>query len=75
MAAITTAPYKKLIKVGFSPREAALLLDPAPNLNSVRYRNISPRKLRLFRSGATLTMALLLKNGFTRAQAKVILGL
>lgn len=76
MAAVTTAPYAKLIKVGFSPRQAALLIDPAPNWNRAWARFIfSPRKWKLLSSGTTLTMANMLKNGFTRAQAKVVLGL
>lgn len=76
MAAVTAAPYKKLVKVGFSPRQAALLTATTPDWNRAWRRfTFGPRKWRLLSGGTTLTMANLLKAGFTRAQAKVILGL
>lgn len=75
MAAVTTASATTLVKVGFSPRGAAALRATSPDWKTVlRTGALSSRQVRTLRAGS-LTLAKLIRGGFTHAQAKLILGL
>lgn len=69
---------QRLIKVGFSPRGVqtlqAGLADPdtVDWTSALRRGDLSPRQVRTLRAGG-LSMKTLLRGGFTRHQAKLIL--
>lgn len=77
MAAITTAPVSSLMRVGYSYRGATLLTQSAAIDWKVALRRgaIPYRQAKYLMTAPTLTMAGMLRNGFTRHQAKTILGL
>lgn len=73
MAAITTAPFKSLVHVGFSQRTALALRASTQNWAVLlRTGALSVRQVNLLRRSLTPTLRQALHNGFTRAQAKVI---
>lgn len=74
MAAITTAPANKLTHVGFSPRAAAALRATTINWTvALRAGTFTPRQRRTLLA-TPLTLGSLIRGGFTRHQAKVILN-
>lgn len=77
MAAITTATVPALMKVGYSYRGAMLLTqtDPIDWKIALRTGALPYRQAKYLMTAPSLTMAGLLRNGFTRHQAKIILGL
>jgi hypothetical protein len=73
MAAITTAPPERLTHVGFSPRGAAALRAATQDWRTLlRTGALSSSQIRLLRQTLTPTLSQALRNGFTRAQAKVV---
>lgn len=72
MAATTTATYSELIHVGFEPRQAAVLVNAAPDYDkAILQRVFTKRQATVLRAAFTLT-TLIRNGGFTRPQAKLL---
>lgn len=72
---MTTASTTTLVKVGFSRRGADALRAASPDWKTIlRTGALSSRQVRTLRAGS-LTLPKLIRGGFTRMQAKLILGL
>lgn len=76
MPAITKAPHEHLVMLGFSPRAATALRAATPDWQTIlRTGALSPRQVKVLRSGNLTLKRLIREAGFTRYQALSVLSM